>query len=168
MRFSIPAVLVGVFIENCLGGALQVIDEDHECKIYSSDHHDCFGYSASFAKLNRDDCSEMSQVVNGTRIEYSYIDVAACGQANGINVAWILVNQTGEVTFFNKNGDKAECLLDNGLKTGSLCNTSDPEPLTSTSASPSSSAPATSTPSSSSIVSNSSDTGSSMSTCSCA
>ncbi|KAJ5109910.1 hypothetical protein N7532_002555 [Penicillium argentinense] len=160
MRFSVPAILVRVFIRTSFGGALQVIDEDRECKIYSNDNHGCTGYSASFGKLNGDDCSEISEVVNGTRKDSASIDVAACGTENGKNVAWILVNQTGEVTFFNQNGDKA----------GS-CNASDHEPLTTTSAILPLSLPATSTPaqgSSSSTASSSSDTGSSPSTCACA
>lgn len=135
-----------------LGGVLQVIDEDRECKIYSNDVHGCTGYSASFAKLKGTDCSgmfiksritihysarlsdnyilDLTMKVQNSLIDLSYIDVAACGQVNGKNAAWIMVNKTGEVTFFNQNGDKAKCKLDNGLNTGSSCSTSDFKSLT--------------------------------------
>lgn len=59
MHFAIPAFIVGTLIRSSLGGTLQVIDEDRECRIYSSDVHGCTGYSASFAKLNGEDCSGM-------------------------------------------------------------------------------------------------------------
>jgi hypothetical protein len=54
MRFV--AVLIGFFIRTSFGGALQVIDQDGECLIWSNDNHGCTGYSATFAKPNGDDC----------------------------------------------------------------------------------------------------------------
>lgn len=62
MRFSITVLVVGLFTCKSLGGSLQVIDDNRECKIYSSDNHGCTGYSAPFAKLDGDDCSSIFKV----------------------------------------------------------------------------------------------------------
>lgn len=62
---------------------------------------------------------------DGNSKNSTHIDVPACGQEKGQNVAWIYVSQSGEVIFFNQNGDKAECVLDNGLIKGSSCNAHD-------------------------------------------
>ncbi|CAI7582970.1 unnamed protein product [Penicillium manginii] len=139
MHFAIPALITGIFMRTCLGGVFQVIDEDHGCKIYTNDVHGCTGYSASFATLHGKDCSDLTVVVDETRLGLPYVDAAACGQVDGNNEAWIRVEKTGEVIFSNLNGDKAKCKLDNGLNTGSSCSASDYKPLTSTSAGPSSS-----------------------------
>jgi formate-dependent nitrite reductase cytochrome c552 subunit len=69
--------------------------------------------------------------VNGARKDSTTSKVDACGTKDGKDVAWILVNQTGEVTFFNQNGDKSGCQLNNDFKTGSWCNTTDPNPVSS-------------------------------------
>lgn len=58
---------------------------------------------------------------DGNSKNSTHIDVPACGHEKGQNVAWIYVSQSGEVIFFNQNGDKAECVLDNGLIKGSSC-----------------------------------------------
>ncbi|KAJ5740106.1 hypothetical protein N7533_012890 [Penicillium manginii] len=129
MYFAIPAFITGALIRTSLGGVLQVIDEDRVCKIYSNNVDGCTGYSVSFSKLNGEDCLDISVAVNGTYIDFSYLDVAVCGQVNGKNIAWIRVNETGEVTFFNQNGVKVKCRLDNGLSTGSSCSVPDFYPL---------------------------------------
>jgi hypothetical protein len=48
---------------------------------------------------------------------------------DGKDLAWILVNHTGEPTFFNRNGDKSGYQLDDGLKTGSWFKGTDPNPV---------------------------------------
>lgn len=150
MRLEIYAFFICVFIRTSVGSALQVIDQDGQCMIWSNNNHGCTGYSSTFAKLKGDDCSgkglqttlsflqqytdnfsELSEVVDGKRKDVATLNVAVCGTENGKPVAWITVNQTGVVTFHNRNGDKSECTLNNGLKTGSRCNTSDPNPKTS-------------------------------------
>jgi hypothetical protein len=75
--------------------------------------------------------SEIIEVVNGARRDSTTSKVDACGTKDGKDLAWILVNQTGEVTFFNRNGDKSGCQLNNGLKTGSWCKATDPNPVSS-------------------------------------
>lgn len=69
--------------------------------------------------------------VNGTRLKFSYIDVATCGQVDGKNAARIRVNETGEITFFNQGGDSAQCKLENGFTNGSSCDAFDSKSLTS-------------------------------------
>ncbi|KAJ5600697.1 hypothetical protein N7450_001764 [Penicillium hetheringtonii] len=168
MRFSIAALVVGLFTCKSLGGSLQVIDDNRECKIYSSDNHGCTGYSAPFAKLDGDDCSNLSFAYKNSRIGLSFVDIGACGMSNSKNVAWIQVDRTGEVTFFNQNGDKAKCQLDNGLKTGSSCTAVDTDTSTSASTTQSesnSSTSTTSTPTTSS--SSATTTESAASTCAC-
>ncbi|KAJ5404030.1 hypothetical protein N7509_003901 [Penicillium cosmopolitanum] len=150
MHFAIPALIAGIFMRTCLGGVFQVIEEDRGCKIYTKDVHGCTGYSASFTTFNGKDCSV---VVDEIRLGLSYIDVATCGKIDGKNEAWIRVEKTGEVTFFNMNGDKANCTLDNGLNTGSSCSASGYMSLNSTSAGPSSSPAASKASSSSSPAS---------------
>ena len=75
--------------------------------------------------------SEIIEVVNGARRDSTTSKVDACGTKDGKDLAWILVNQTGEVTFFNRNGDKSGCQLNNGLKAGSWCKATDPNPVSS-------------------------------------
>ncbi|KAJ5111899.1 hypothetical protein NUU61_001529 [Penicillium alfredii] len=130
MHLLAQAILSGVFIGASLGGSLEVIDQDRQCVIWSNDNHGCTGYSASFAELNGTDCSELNEAVNGTRKDFSALNVEACGTENGKDAAWIMVDLTGEVTFFNQNGDKSGCTLNHGLKAGSWCNASDPKHMT--------------------------------------
>ncbi|KAJ5235437.1 uncharacterized protein N7469_004605 [Penicillium citrinum] len=180
MHFSIAALIVGFFTCKSLGGTLQVIDDNRECKIYSNENHGCTGYSAPFAKLDGDDCSSIFNVklIIARNPRLSFVDVGACGQLNGKSTAWIEVGRTGEVTFSNQNGDKAKCQLDNGLKTGSLCTAVDTDTLTSastttqtesnSSTSTTSSTPTTSSSSSSSSSSSTTNTTeSAASTCAC-
>ena len=54
-----------------------------------------------------------------------------CGTEDGSPVAWIQVNHTGLVTFFNENGDSSSCVLNKGLKAGSWCIASKSEVSTS-------------------------------------
>ncbi|CAI7626207.1 unnamed protein product [Penicillium pancosmium] len=166
MHFAISAFIVGTFIRTSLGGTLQVIDEDRDCKIYSSDVHGCTGYSAPFAKLDGEDCSNFTVAVNGTRLDFSYVDVAACGQVDGKNAAWIRVNETGEVSFSNQGGDNAKCKLERGLNTGSSCSASDFKSLTSTTASTTAGTTGT-TAGTNTRPSSSLDNGSATSTCAC-
>lgn len=67
----------------------------------------------------------MSEVINGTRQDFTVLNVDACGTENGSSVASIEVRQTGLVTFFNQNGDMSACTLNNGFKAGSWCSASD-------------------------------------------
>ncbi|KAK5807566.1 hypothetical protein VI817_001824 [Penicillium citrinum] len=111
---------------------------------------------------------DLSFAYKNSRIGLSFVDIGACGMSNGKNVAWIQVDRTGEVTFFNQNGDKAKCQLDNGLKTGSSCTAVDTDTSTSASTTQSesnSSTSTTSTPTTSS--SSATTTESAASTCAC-
>ena len=67
---------------------------------------------------------DLSKMVNGSRKAEAIVSVDACGTENGQRAAWIVVNDKGLVTFFNQNGDKSACALDNGLKVGSQCSAS--------------------------------------------
>lgn len=76
----------------------------------------------------------LSEMPNGSP-ENTRIEVV-CGTENGSPAAWIEVERDGQVTFFNQNGDKSTCVLNDGYKVGSWCNATDLlTPTTSSSAS---------------------------------
>ncbi|KAJ6045292.1 uncharacterized protein N7446_012156 [Penicillium canescens] len=116
-------ILASAYASGSLAGTLEIIDIDGQCAIWSYDNHGCTGSSEFFSKLDGDDCS----------------------------IAWIEVEHTGLVSFFNYQGDKSACTLDNGLKHGSRCIATDT--ISSTKASS-----ALTTPRSSSSISESSST----------
>lgn len=91
---------------------------------------------------------ELSELVDGHRKAEAVVSVDACGTENGQPAAWIVVNDKGLVTFFNQNGDRSACALDNGLKVGSQCSASI---LSSTSTSTSSGLPVPASGSTSSV-----------------
>ncbi|KAF3004648.1 hypothetical protein E8E15_000458 [Penicillium rubens] len=93
--------------------------------MWSNDNYGCTGYSASFGQLDGNDCSKFSEVINGTRQDYSVLSVDACDTENGEPAAWIQVNVTGLVTFSNQGGDESTCTLNDGFKVGSWCSASD-------------------------------------------
>ena len=151
-------------------GTLEVIDYDGHCLIWSNANYGCTGYSASFGLLGGADCSgkplplkpktainkfiELSEVVKGNRPELNMLNVDVCGTEDGSPVAWIQVNHTGRVTFTNKAGNQASCVLNDGLKTGSWCVTIEKKDKTnsrsySSTGTPSTGTPSTSTPSTS-------------------
>jgi hypothetical protein len=57
MNILVQAALIGVFIRASLGASLGVINQDHQCLIWSNDNHGCTGYSEPFAEINGTDCS---------------------------------------------------------------------------------------------------------------
>lgn len=67
---------------------------------------------------------DLSELVDGHRRAEAVVSVDACGTENGQPAAWIVVNDKGLVTFFNQNGDRSACALDNGLRVGSQCSAS--------------------------------------------
>ncbi|CAG8344745.1 unnamed protein product [Penicillium salamii] len=125
MQLPMFLILASIFTGAAYCGALQVVDFDGQCVIWSSDNHGCTGHSAAFSQLDGDDCSELSKAVNGTRKNVSVLNVDACGTENGMPAAWIWVNQGGLVTFFNQGGDQAECTLNDKFKVGSWCSAAD-------------------------------------------
>ncbi|KAJ5917561.1 hypothetical protein N7466_011115 [Penicillium verhagenii] len=60
----------------------------------------------------------------------SALSVDVCGTEDGSPAAWIQVNHTGLVTFYNRNGNISTCLLNKGLKAGSWCIASETEVFT--------------------------------------
>ena len=65
MHFKVIAAFTALFIRLTWAGALQIIDQDGECLIWSNDNYGYTGYSESFAKLNRDDyLSEFFQMLS--------------------------------------------------------------------------------------------------------
>ncbi|KAJ5117556.1 hypothetical protein N7448_011188 [Penicillium atrosanguineum] len=118
------AILVIIHACSSRAGTFEVIDYDRQCLIWSNGNYGCTGYSASFAKLDGDDCSKLSE-------QHSAFSVDVCGTADGSPVAWIQVNHAGLVTFSNKNGDSSSCVLNKGLKAGSWCIASKSEVFTS-------------------------------------
>ncbi|KAI2741986.1 hypothetical protein DTO013F2_8649 [Penicillium roqueforti] len=128
-------------------GTLEVIDHDGKCLIWSNDNYGCTGYSASFGLLDGADCSELSEVVKGDRHELNVLNIDVCGREDGSRAAWIQVNHTGLVTFTNKNGNEASCVLNNGLNTGSWCVTVEKRDKTNSPSCSSAGKPSTSTPS---------------------
>lgn len=144
-------------------GTLEVIDHDGKCLIWSNDNYGCTGYSASFGLLDGADCSgrhpplklkiainnslELSEVVKGDRHGLNVLNIDVCGREDGSRAAWIQVNHTGLVTFTNKNGNEASCVLNNGLNTGSWCVTVEKRDKTNSPSCSSTGKPSTSTPS---------------------
>lgn len=51
------ALLVIAYARSSFGSALEVIDYDGQCVMWSNDNYGCTGYSASFGLLDGDDCS---------------------------------------------------------------------------------------------------------------
>ncbi|CAG7976347.1 unnamed protein product [Penicillium salamii] len=168
MSFFLIAILAMIYAGTSQAGTLEVIDYDGHCLIWSNDNFGCTGYSASFGLLGGAACSgkplplkpktainkfkELSEVVKGNRPELNMLNVDVCGSEDGSPVAWIQVNHTGRVTFTNKNGNQASCVLNEGLKTGSWCVTIEKKnkinsPSYSSTGTPSTGTPSTSTPS---------------------
>ncbi|KAJ5938326.1 hypothetical protein N7466_001460 [Penicillium verhagenii] len=114
------AILVIIHACTSRAGVLEVIDYNRECLIWSNGNYGCTGYSASFALLDGDDCSKLSE-------KSSALSVDVCGTEDGSPAAWIQVNHTGLVTFYNKNGNISTCVLNKGLKAGSWCIASETE-----------------------------------------
>ncbi|KAJ5471535.1 hypothetical protein N7530_008892 [Penicillium desertorum] len=130
MRFSILVLLAWAHARASFGGTLEVIDYDHQCVIWSNDNHGCTGHSDSFGQLDSGDCSKLSKVINGTSQGYPARYLEACGTENGLPVAWIELDETGLVHFFNQHGYMAACTLNNGFQVGSWCSVSDSESST--------------------------------------
>ncbi|CAG7997949.1 unnamed protein product [Penicillium nalgiovense] len=170
MHFFLIAILAMIHAGTSQAGTLEVIDYDGHCLIWSNANYGCTGYSASFGLLGGADCSgkplplkpktainkfiELSEVVKGNRPELNMLNVDVCGTEDGSPVAWIQVNHTGRVTFTNKAGNQASCVLNDGLKTGSWCVTIEKKDKTnsrsySSTGTPSTGTPSTSTPSTS-------------------
>lgn len=72
-----------------------------------------------------DKLSELSEVVNGTRKDFTVLNVNACGTENGGAAAWIRINKNGLVKFFNQGGNHSECMLNNEFNVGSWCAAAD-------------------------------------------
>ncbi|KAJ5337316.1 uncharacterized protein N7506_005338, partial [Penicillium brevicompactum] len=125
MRFSLIVILASVYARASLGGTLEIIDIDNKCAIWSYDNHGCTGSSAFFSQLDGDDCSRLDKVANSTHPGYPMGGAEACGTENNSSAAWVKVEKTGVITFYNFQGDSSTCTLDNRLKHGSRCTTSD-------------------------------------------
>ncbi|CAI7620201.1 unnamed protein product [Penicillium palitans] len=133
MRFSLVVMLACVYSRISLGGTLEIIDIDNQCAVWSYDNHGCTGSSAFFSRLDGDDCSALDEVANSTHSGYPMRGSEACGTENNSSAAWVKVERPGVISFFNFQGEKSACTLDNGLKHGSRCTALD---VTSSSKSP--------------------------------
>ncbi|CAG7991084.1 unnamed protein product [Penicillium nalgiovense] len=149
MRLSLIVMLASVYARATLGGTLEIIDIDNKCAIWSYDNHGCTGSSAFFSQLDGDDCSRLDKVANSTHPGYPMRGAEACGTENDSSAAWVKVEKTGVITFYNFQGDNSTCTLDNELKHGSRCTASDLIPSTKSSSTESSSTESSSTKSSS-------------------
>ncbi|CAG7938423.1 unnamed protein product [Penicillium salamii] len=161
MRFSLIVMLTIAYARASLGGTLEIIDIDNQCAIWSYDNYGCTGSSGFFSRLDGDDCSRLDMVANSTHSGYPLRGAEACGTENNSSAAWVKVEKTGVITFYNFQGDKSACKLDKGLKHGSRCTASDSKSSTKSSSTESSStksSPALMTPDSSSSVLESSST----------
>ncbi|KAI1828777.1 hypothetical protein DTO027I6_10285 [Penicillium roqueforti] len=117
-------MLASAYVRASIGGTLEIIDIDNQCAIWSYDNHGCTGSSAFFSQLDGDDCSTLDKVANSTYPGYPMGGAEVCGTANNSSAAWVKVEKTGVVTFFNSQGDTSACRLDRGLKHGSRCTAS--------------------------------------------
>ncbi|CAG7957021.1 unnamed protein product [Penicillium nalgiovense] len=139
MRFSVAIILASAYARASLGGTLEIIDIDKKCAIWSNDNHGCTGSSAFFSQLDGDYCSKLDKVTNSTHQGYPMRGAEACGTESNSSAAWVKVEEPGVITFYNLQGDRSRCELDNGLKHGSRCTASDLLPATESSSSESSS-----------------------------
>ncbi|CAG7975612.1 unnamed protein product [Penicillium salamii] len=130
MRFSLIVILASAYARASLGGTLEIIDIDKKCAIWSNDNHGCTGSSTFFSQLDGDYCSKLDKVANSTHPGYPMRGAEACGTENNSSAAWVKVEETGVITFYNFQGNKSRCTLDNGLKHGSRCTASDLLPAT--------------------------------------
>ncbi|OGE46443.1 hypothetical protein PENARI_c256G03699 [Penicillium arizonense] len=103
-------ILASAYASGSLAGTLEIIDIDGQCAIWSYDNHGCTGSSEFFSKLDGDDCANL-RVKTGTPQGYPVSGVGACGTEKNSSVAWIEVEHTGLVSFFNYQGDKSACVL---------------------------------------------------------
>ncbi|OGE46749.1 hypothetical protein PENARI_c121G05421 [Penicillium arizonense] len=103
-------ILASAYASGSLGGTLEIIDIDGQCAIWSYDNHGCTGSSAFFGKLEGEKCSTVNEVGDRTH-RYPVHGVEACGTKNNSSVAWIEVEDTGLVSFFNYQKDKSACIL---------------------------------------------------------
>ncbi|CAG7969807.1 unnamed protein product [Penicillium salamii] len=124
MRFSLIVMLASAYARVSLGGTLEIIDVDNQCAIWSYDNHGCTGSSAFFSRLDGEDCSRLDKVANSTHPGYPMRGAEACGTENNSSAAWVKVEKTGVITFYNFQGDSSTCTLDNRLKHGSRCTAS--------------------------------------------
>jgi hypothetical protein len=117
----------GRIITTAVTGTLHLLPNPRETTAQVS----AFTLGTRIIRLRPLGLSEMpNRSPEDTRIE------VACGTENGSPAAWIEVERDGQVTFFNQNGDKSTCVLNDGYKVGSWCNATDLlTPTTSSSAS---------------------------------
>ena len=178
MHSSLIAILAIIHAGTSQAGTLEVIDHDRQCVIWSNDNYSMaaqvtlrlLAFSMGLIvqvgtsieiKTAINNLVDLSEVVKGNRHELNVLNVDVCGTEDGLPAAWIQVNHTGLVTFTNKNGNQACCVLDDGLKTGSWCvatenldKTNSPSYLSTSNLSTSTlstSTPSTSTPSTSTL-----------------
>ncbi|KAJ5346801.1 uncharacterized protein N7506_000054 [Penicillium brevicompactum] len=124
MAFYMIFLLLGLHVHASLGGTLTVIDYGGQCAVWSGDNYGCTGSSETFSLIKGNDCSQLSKVVDGLRVEMATLNVGICGTQEGRPVAWIEIKKSGHVTFSNKDGAQAGCKLDDSFKVGSSCTVS--------------------------------------------
>ncbi|KAJ5337312.1 uncharacterized protein N7506_005334 [Penicillium brevicompactum] len=124
--FALPAIL---YAQHSAASTLGIVDVGDQCMIWSNGNHGCTGYSSPFALPNEEDCSKLGGAVNGTSRDLPMVSVEACSTAEGLPAVWILLEKTGRVTFFNKQGNISACTLSDGLRVGSTCDAVAPEAL---------------------------------------
>ncbi|CAG8945131.1 unnamed protein product [Penicillium salamii] len=147
MHFSLIVMLASAYTQASFGGTLEIINIDNQCVIWSYNNHGCTGSSTFFSQLNRNNCS--NKVANSTHSGYPLCGAEACGMENNSSAAWVKVEKPGVITFYNFQGDKLTCTLDNELKHSSWCTASALIPSTKSSSTESASTKSSSTKSSS-------------------
>ncbi|CAG8428356.1 unnamed protein product [Penicillium salamii] len=120
----IPFLVLGLYARASFGNSLTVIDYNGLCAIWSDHNHGCTGSSEIFGLLKGNNCSDISGVVGGSRKSFDKLSVNTCGTLNGLPVAWITIEKSGQLTFSNINGAQAMCKLDN-FQVGSSCTMSE-------------------------------------------
>ncbi|CAG8276366.1 unnamed protein product [Penicillium salamii] len=120
----IPFLVLGLYAHVSFGNALTVIDYNGLCAIWSDHNHGCTGSSETFGLLKGSNCSDISRVVGGSRKSFDKLSVNTCGTLNGLPVAWITIEKSGQLTFSNINGAQAMCKLDD-FQVGSSCTMSE-------------------------------------------
>ncbi|KAJ5385668.1 hypothetical protein N7509_008209 [Penicillium cosmopolitanum] len=129
MRLLIFPLLAVFYAKHSIAGTLSIVDVGSQCMIWSNDNHGCTGHSTPFSLPNGEDCSKLGGKTKGESQNLPMVSVEACTTAKGLPAVWILLEKTGRITFFNKQGNISACTMSDGLKVGSMCEAVDPEVL---------------------------------------
>lgn len=106
MQLPMFLILASIFAGAAYCGALQVVDFDGQCVIWSSNNHGCTGHSAAFSQLDGDDCS-------GRQRNYVRCDINQKVLTNSQSLAqpWMAPAKTSLCLMWMHVAQRTECQL---------------------------------------------------------